>query len=32
MTINEMISIAILTAGFIFGGVLYVWWHSRKDK
>lgn len=27
MTINEMISIAVLVAGFIFGGALYIWRH-----
>ena len=27
MTINEMISVAILLAGFVFGGAFYIWWH-----
>ena len=25
-----MVSIAILTLGFVFGGALYIWWHRAK--
>jgi len=30
LSVNELISIAILVAGWIVGGALYVWWRHRN--